>query len=152
VFVPYLAEGSCSWVDEQRRVRRETETIDPRVPAAVRRERLSWRIGLQFVSDHPAAYAKLAFRRFWTTLLPYDPRGSQGRHERIVLFLYWLLLFPAGLLGLVVSLRRIESGRVLLALLVILNLLSIAAVLYWSDLRFRVGIDLVLACFAGWGY
>lgn len=152
LFVPYWAEGPCPSVDEQRRAQGQGETANSRIPAAVRSDRLSQRMALQFVSDHPAAYAKLAFRRFWTTLLPYDPRGSQGRHERIVLFLYWLLLFPAGLLGLVVSLRRIESGRVLLALLVILNLLSIAAVLYWSDLRFRVGIDLVLACFAGWGY
>jgi hypothetical protein len=63
-----------------------------------------------------------------------------------------LLVFPAGLLGMVFPLKRIDSGRLLLTLLVILNLLSIAAVLYWSDLRFRVGIDLLLACFAGWGY
>jgi 4-amino-4-deoxy-L-arabinose transferase-like glycosyltransferase len=152
VFVPYLAEGPCSWVDEQRRIRREAETIDPRVPVATRRDRLSWSIGLQFVSEHPASYAKLAFRRFWTTLLPYDPRGNQRLHERIVLFLYWVLVFPAGLLGMVLALRRIESGRLLLALLVTLNILAIAAVLYWSDLRFRVGIDLLLACFAGSGY
>jgi hypothetical protein len=92
------------------------------------------------------------FRRFWTTLLPYDPRGSQHRQERIVLSLYWLLVFPAGLLGMVVALMRIESGRLLLGVLVVLNLLSIAAVLYWSDLRFRVGIDLPLGCFAGWAY
>jgi 4-amino-4-deoxy-L-arabinose transferase-like glycosyltransferase len=152
VFVPYWAEGPCPSVDEQRRVQREGETADSRVPAAVRRDRLSQLLALKFVSDYPVAYAKLAFRRFWTTLLPYDPRGSQRRHERIVLFLYWLLVFPAGLLGMVVALQRIESGRLLLGLLVILNLLSIAAVLYWSDLRFRVGIDLLLGCFAGWGY
>ena len=152
VFVPYWAEGPCPWVDEQRLVRREAGTADSRVPAAVRRDHLSRSIAVQFVSDHPAAYAKLAFRRFWTTLLPYDPRGSQHPYERIVLFLYWLLVFPAGLLGMVFALKRIDSGRLLLTLLVILNLLSIAAVLYWSDLRFRVGIDLLLACFAGWGY
>jgi len=152
LFVPYWAEGPCPSVGEQRRAQEEGETANSRLPAAVRSDRLSQRMALQFVSDHPAAYAKLAFRRFWTTLLPYDPRGSQGRGERIVLLLYWLLLFPAGLLGMMDSLRRIEAGRLLLALLVILNLLSIAAVLYWSDLRFRVGIDLLLACFAGWEY
>jgi 4-amino-4-deoxy-L-arabinose transferase-like glycosyltransferase len=152
VFIPYWAEGPCPWVDEQRRALHEVETADARVPAAVRRDRLSRRLAVQFVSDHPAAYAKLTFRRFWTTLLPYDPRGSQRLHERIVLFLYWLLVFPAGLVGMVVALKRIEFGRLLLGLLVILNLLSIAAVLYWSDLRFRVGIDLLLGCFAWWGY
>jgi 4-amino-4-deoxy-L-arabinose transferase-like glycosyltransferase len=152
VFVPYWAEGRCPWVDEQQLLRREAGRFDSRVPDAVRRDRLSQRIALQFVSEHPAAYAKLTFRRFWTTLLPYDPRGSQRLHERIVLALYWLLVFPAGLLGMVVALKRIEPGRLLLGLLVILNLLSVAAVLYWSDLRFRVGIDLVLGCFAGWLY
>jgi 4-amino-4-deoxy-L-arabinose transferase-like glycosyltransferase len=151
-FVPYWAEGPCPAVNEQRRIQGEGGIANRRLPAAVLSDRLSQRMALQFVSDHPAAYAKLAFRRFWTTLLPYDPRGSQGRHERIILFLYWLLVFPAGLAGMVVSFRRIEPARLLPALLVILNLLSIAAVLYWSDLRFRVGIDLLLACFAGWGY
>jgi 4-amino-4-deoxy-L-arabinose transferase-like glycosyltransferase len=151
-FVPYWAEGSCPWVIEQRRVWHEAETANSQIPPAVDRDRLSRRIGINFVLDHPAAYAKLAFRRFWTTLLPYDPRGSQGLHERIVLLLYWLPVFPAGLLGMAVALKRWEPGRLLLGLLVILNLLSIAAVLYWSDLRFRVGIDLLLACFAGWGY
>ncbi|MFZ0815683.1 MAG: glycosyltransferase family 39 protein [Candidatus Sulfotelmatobacter sp.] len=151
-FVPYWAEGSCPWVIEQRRVWHEAETANSQVPAAVDRDRLSRRIGIQFVLDHPAGYAKLTFRRFWTTLLPYDPRGRQGLHERIVLLLYWLPIFPAGLLGMVVALKRFDPGRLLLGLLAILNLLSIAAVLYWSDLRFRVGIDLLLACFAGWGY
>jgi len=155
-FVPYWAEGSCPWVDQQRldqqrRARSEPEAAS-RIPAAVRRDRLSRSIALQFISDHPAAYVKLTFRRFWTTLLPYDPRGKQRGHERIVLFAYWLLIFPGGLVGMIFSLKRIEPGRSLLALLVILNLLAIAAVLYWSDLRFRVGIDLLLACFAGWAY
>lgn len=151
-FVPYWAEGPCPSVDEQRRVQRDAEPVNSCVPAAVRRDRLSQRLALKFVSDHPVAYAKLTFRRLWMTLLPYDPRGNQRWHERIVLFLYWLLVFPAGLVGMVLALRRIEPGRLLLGLLVILNLLSIAAVLYWSDLRFRVGIDLLLGCFAGWGY
>jgi 4-amino-4-deoxy-L-arabinose transferase-like glycosyltransferase len=152
VFVPYWAEGPCPWVDEQQRLRREAGPVDSRIPDAVRRDRLSQRIAVQFVSNYPAAYAKLTFRRFWTMLLPYDPRGSQRLYERIVLFLYWLPVFPAGLLGMVVALKRIEPGRLLLGLLVILNLLSVAAVLYWSDLRFRVGIDLLLGCFAGWLY
>jgi len=151
-FVPYWAEGPCPSVDEQRRVQRDDEPASSRVPAAVRRDRLSQRLAFQFVSHHPGDYAKLTFRRLWTTLLPYDPRGRQHSHERMVLFIYWLLVFPSGLLAMVVGLKRIDSGRLLLGLLVILNLLSIAAVLYWSDLRFRVGIDLLLACFAGCGY
>ena len=40
----------------------------------------------------------------------------------------------------------------LLTLIIALNLLSIMAVFYWSDLRLRVGMDLMLGCFAGWFY
>ena len=152
VFRPYWAEGTCAWVKYQKRAQDGAGTSDSRVPAVVRGDRLSRRIAIQFIFDHPSIYAKLAFRRFWTTLLPYDPRGDQHLMERVVLCLYWLLVFPAGVVGMVVALKRMEPGRLLLGMLVILNLLSIAAVLYWSDLRFRVGIDLLLGCFAGWEY
>jgi 4-amino-4-deoxy-L-arabinose transferase-like glycosyltransferase len=151
-FVPYWAEGPCPWVDAQRRVQPEDQETGSRVPVAVRSDRASRRITMKFIEDHPGVYAKLAVRRFWTTLLPYDPRGNQRLHERVVLCGYWLLLFPAGIAGMALGLRRIDPGRALLALLIILNLLSITAVLYWSDLRFRIGIDLLLGCFAGWSY
>ena len=152
VFVPYWAEGRCASVDQQRRAQSEATSGDTRIPVVVRRDRISRHIALQFMSSHPGTYAKLAFRRFWTTLLPYDPRGDQRTHERIVLLLYWLLLFPPGILGMWLGLKQVEPARVLLALLIVLNLLSIAAVLYWSDLRFRVGIDMLLGCFAGLAY
>ena len=150
--MPYWAEGRCASVDQQRRVLLETAPMVPGVPIAVRRDRISEHIALQYISNHPATYIKLACRRFWTTLLPYDPRGNQRLHERIALLLYWLLLFPAGIVGLATGLRTLDSGKLLLAILIVLNLISITAVLYWSDLRFRVGIDLPLGCFAGWAY
>jgi 4-amino-4-deoxy-L-arabinose transferase-like glycosyltransferase len=152
VLEPYWAEGPCPWVNEQRRTILQAGTANSRMPVVVRRDRASQRVAVQFILSHPRSYAKLAFRRFWTTLLPYDPRGNQRPHERAALFLYWLALFPAGFIGVAAQFKRIEAGRLLLALLIILNLLSIAAVLYWSDLRFRVGIDLLLGCFAGWAY
>jgi 4-amino-4-deoxy-L-arabinose transferase-like glycosyltransferase len=152
LFRPYWAEGPCAWVTQQKKTQDDAGTAGSQIPAVVRGDRISQRIAERFVFDHPEAYAKLVFRRFWTTLLPYDPRGIQHLSERVVLFLYWLLVFPAGLVGMVVALKQIDTGRLLLGLLVILNLLSIAAVLYWSDLRFRVGIDLLLGCFAGWEY
>jgi len=69
-----------------------------------------------------------------------------------VLLLYWLALFPVGVVGLVARGNLREPEPMLLASLIVLNLLSIAAVLYWSDLRFLVEIDLLLGCFAGWAY
>ena len=152
IVVPYWAEGPCASVEEQRRVLQATTTRDSRIPAALRRDRISQRIALRFIFSHPPTYAKLALRRLWTSLLPFDPRGNQRLHERIVLTLYWVLLFPAGIMGVKLGLQEFDPGRILLAVLILLNLLSIAAVLYWSDLRFRVGVDLLLGCFAGWAY
>jgi 4-amino-4-deoxy-L-arabinose transferase-like glycosyltransferase len=152
IFVPYWAEGPCHSAAEQARAQPGAAALDPRIPAAVRHDHVSRRIAAQFVLAHPGAYAKLAIRRFWTTLLPYNPRANQRLQERFVLFLYWLLVFPAGIVGMIVGIRRTEPGRLFLGLLIVLNLLSIMAILYWSDLRFRVGIDLLLSCFAGWLY
>jgi hypothetical protein len=122
------------------------------MPVAVKQDRISTQVALAFIREHPAAYGKLALRRLWTTLLPYDPRGNQRLHNRIAFLLYWLAIFPAGIAGMMVWPKRTEAQTILLVLLMGLNLLSIMAVLYWSDLRFRVGIDLLLGCFAGWYY
>jgi 4-amino-4-deoxy-L-arabinose transferase-like glycosyltransferase len=152
LFEPYWAEGPCDQVARQRRELLAAQSFDPRVPEAVRLDRVCKLIAVQFVKDHPVAYAKLALRRFWTALLPYDPRGDQRPPERLALSLYWLLVFPAGIIGMILAVRRVDPARALLASLIVLDLASITAVLYWSDLRFRIGIDVLLACFAGWAY
>jgi 4-amino-4-deoxy-L-arabinose transferase-like glycosyltransferase len=152
VFTPYWAEGPCPLVDEQVRAQLESTVLKSRTPAAVLRDRASRRVAAKFIFAHPATYAKLAFRRFWTTFLPYNPRGQQHFYERAVLVLYWILVFPAGILGTIIGFQHLETERVLLGLLILFQLTAIAAVLYWSDLRFRLGIDLLLGCFAGWTY
>ena len=152
LFRPYWAEVPCPSVHRQVRAEIESRVWESRIPAAVLRDRASQRVTAQFILAHPGTYTKLAFRRFWTTLLPYDPRGHQHFYERAVPLLYWVLVFPAGISGMFVGLHRVETERALLGLLILLNLISIAAVLYWSDLRFRLGSDLLLTCFAGWAY
>jgi len=152
VFVPYWAEGPCAEVAGRRQAVAQMMRFDPRTPAPVRRDRISRRVALEFISAHPVTYAKLVFRRLWTTMLPFDPRGNQRLHERVVLLLYWLGLYPAGVGGLILAVRRLDARQALLIVLAFLNLLSIAAVLYWSDLRFRVAIDIPLACFAGYAW
>jgi hypothetical protein len=148
---PYWAEGPCLPLNERRR---QLEDLSPasRVPAVVRQDRISAHIAFAYIREHPTAYIKLALRRLWTTLLPYDPRGNQRLHNRIAFILYWLAIFPAGIAGMTVGLRRMDAQKTLLAFLIGLNLMSIMAVIYWSDLRFRVGIDLLLGCFAAWYY
>jgi len=151
ILTPYWAEGPCLPLNERRRAF-ETSYTASRMPVAVKQDRISTQVALAFIREHPAAYGKLALRRLWTTLLPYDPRGNQRLHNRIAFLLYWLAIFPAGIAGMMVWPKRTEAQTILLVLLMGLNLLSIMAVLYWSDLRFRVGIDLLLGCFAGWYY
>jgi 4-amino-4-deoxy-L-arabinose transferase-like glycosyltransferase len=151
IFTPYSAEASCLPFN-RRRAQAVSLALPSHLPAAVLIDRISGRLALVFIREHPAAYGKLAFRRLWTALLPYDPRGNQRLHNRLAFVAYWLAIFPAGIASAAVGLKRMEARPMLLVLLVALNILSIMAVLYWSDLRFRVGIDLLLACFAGWGY
>lgn len=153
LFVPYLAERTCPQVQQKVRAILANTAFDPRTPATVRADKICKRVGLEFVETSPGSYIKLCLRRLWTTFLPFDPRGNQRGLERVVLFFYWVLVFPAGIIGTALALKgRMESGRLFLALLLVLNIASIAAVLYWSDLRFRVGIDLILGCFAGLAY
>jgi len=153
LLVPYWAEGPCPEVNDELRTVLAATSFDARTPTAVRHDRALKEIAMRFIKEHPLTYVKLSLRRFWTTLLPYDPRGSQRGSERLALILYWLLVYPAGIIGMTVGLRaRPEPGVQLLALLIALSVASIMAVLYWSDLRFRVGIDLFLACFAAWIY
>lgn len=152
VFTPYWSEGPCPLADEQVRAQIESTVPKSRLPAAVLRDRASRRVAAKFVFAHPAMYTKLAFRRFWTAFLPYNPRGQQHFYERAVLVLYWILVFPAGISGTIIGFERLNTERVLLGLLILFQLAAITAVLYWSDLRFRLGIDLLLGCFAGWRY
>jgi len=133
------------------------EALEPRLRLEGRdnvawRDRVNARLALRFIEAHPAAYLKLCLRRLWTVLLPYNPRADQRLLQRASFTLYWLPVIPAGLLGAALQLRSRRKGPALLGLLVLTNLLALAAVMVHSDLRFRVGIDLLLACFAGWGY
>lgn len=148
IFTPYWAEGPCLALNERRRPL-ETFSTPSRIPTVVRLDRVSGHLALAFIREHPAAYGKLAFRRLWTTLLPYDPRGNQRIHNQVMFVLYWLAVFPAGIIGMLIALKQMQAKTILLTLLICLNLLTIMAVIYWSDLRFRVGIDLLLGCFAG---
>jgi 4-amino-4-deoxy-L-arabinose transferase-like glycosyltransferase len=151
ILTPYWAEDEC-WPLNNRRAHIYASAVPSRIPEVVLLDRISASLALEYIREHPGSYGRLALRRFWTTLLPYSPRGNQRLHNRIAFVVYWLAVFPAGMAGMVVGLRRPQARQTLLVFLIALNLLSIVAVLYWSDLRFRVGIDLLLGCFAGWIY
>jgi 4-amino-4-deoxy-L-arabinose transferase-like glycosyltransferase len=153
LFTPYWAEGSCPQMNHELSALLASRQFDPRIPDPVRRDQTCKQMARNFVLSHPFDYVKLSVRRFWTTLLPFDPRGSQHRSERLMLAVYWLLIYPAGIIGVIRALKVFSGPDTkLLVWLIVLNLAAISAVLYWSDLRFRIGIDLLLACFAAWLY
>ena len=112
-FVPYWAEGACPPLD-QRRSKIEAYADPSLLPAAIRFDHISAIAAMQFISKHPGSYAKLALRRLWTTLLPFDPRANQRLVNRISFVAYWLVVFPAGFVGLGIKLKRMETRSVLL--------------------------------------
>lgn len=72
--------------------------------------------------------------------------------QRAAFAAYWLAIMPAGIISMFIQLRRPRQRMAMLVLLIAVNLATTAAVLIHQDLRFRVSIDLLLGCFAGWGY
>lgn len=115
-------------------------------------DRVAWTVALRFIVNDPGAYLKLCARRAWTVLLPYNPRADQRPVQRAAFAVYWLAVVPAGLTSALLCVRRPRPRAAMLVLLIGVNLASLAAVLIHYDLRFRVGIDLLLGSFAGWGY
>jgi hypothetical protein len=150
-FRPFWSEGVCMSLDDRRR-QAPTHAAVPGPVEAVLWDRVDARLGLRFIAENPLEYLKLCARRLWTALLPFNPRGEQRWHTRAALLGYWLLVFPAGTFGLAHVLRRGGEKPTLLAVEIGVNLLAIMAVFFWSDLRHRIGIDLLLGCFAGWQY
>ena len=143
----YWAEGPCEPLNAKR------AQIFAHIPAArfldrVERNRVNAQLGAQFITARPMDYLKLSAQRAWTMLLPFHPQQSRGTYQRIVLFGYWLAVFPAGLIGMIVYGVRSARGRLLIALL--FAILAPAMLVYISaDMRHRIPADLVFACLAG---
>jgi dolichyl-phosphate-mannose-protein mannosyltransferase len=115
-------------------------------------DRVAGMVALRFIADNPITYLKLCLRRLWTLVLPYNPRADQRPIQRAAFALHWAAVVPGGLIGALVCLRRPRTHPALLGLLIAVNLATLAAVLIHQDLRFRVGVDLLLGSFGGWGY
>jgi len=146
----FWAEDRCESLDRERAEIMSTFRF-PREHVAVWSDRAYTMSGIAFVRAHPWEYLRLSFRRAWTLLLPFHPR--QPPPFRAAIILYWLIVVAGGLLGLAVRRpRRREPLIFSLTLVVIVNLLVLSAIYLSPDLRFRVGADLLLGSFAGWGY
>ena len=151
VLTPFWGEGPCRATDAKRAAL--LARLKPTVAATVvSQDRVAGQVALDFILNNPAAYLKLCVRRLWTGLLPYNPRADQKFIQRTAFTIFWLAIVPVGLLGTALHLVLMPRRAVLLALLTAVNLAALVAVLITPDQRYRAGIDLLLGCFAGWGY
>jgi len=147
----YWADGECIPLDIQRASMLGQLPLSERESMIVQ-DRIYATLGLRFIAQNPVEYLRLCLRRAWTGLLPFHPKQGLGKLQRIGLSLYWVAIIPAGLIGLLYSPRRPSTCRTLLALLIGTTFLPLILVYFSPDMRYRVGADLLLACFAGWAY
>jgi 4-amino-4-deoxy-L-arabinose transferase-like glycosyltransferase len=150
LFVPYDGEIGCPPLDVRRRALAETM---PKEPAALWSDRVYGTLGRQFVTQHPADYLRLSFRRAWTTFLPLHPRQGIGGLRQLIVVSYFVLVIGLGFVSLVVGLKKgLQREAKLLIWVALANYIPLAAIYVSSDLRYRTGIDLILGCFAGYGF
>ena len=123
----------------------------PGEPYAVWNDRVDAKLGLDYIREHPVEYVRLCVRRAWTALLPYHPRQELGLFKKTIPAGYLLLVVVPGLVGAIACAVSRPSREVqLLLLLIVVSYAPLVAIFVSHDLRFRIGFDLLLACFAGW--
>ncbi len=90
-------------------------------------DRIAGRIAAEFIVENPLFYVKLTARRLWTVLLPFNPRAEQRLVQRFAFTIYWLVVVPAGLVGIARSVRWPPLEPRLLALVAATSLAGPAA-------------------------
>ena len=147
---PFDAEGACRSLDARRYALLKEM---PSQPSAVWDDRAYAQLGREFVLHHPLDYMSLCFRRAWTTFLPYHPRQDLGSTIKLGLTIYFVLVVLVGLASVIILVKRglTPSGKVLLWV-ALATYAPLVLVYVSTDLRYRVGIDLLLGCFAASTY
>jgi 4-amino-4-deoxy-L-arabinose transferase-like glycosyltransferase len=148
---PYWAEGPCEESDRRREAAFVQLTPEQRA-SRIWQDRVYGQVGRDFIFECPVCYVKLTLRRTWTLLLPYHPFQDQDLVQRAGLVAYWLIVMPVGLIGVVRSMRRPQPEIALLILLIVASAGPLIAVYFSPDLRYRVGADILIGCFAATVY
>jgi hypothetical protein len=146
----YWADKPCPDANARRRRLWAALDIDPRNSAL--HERLDTRIGMDFIAAQPVDYVRLSVRRAWSMFLPFHPRQETGRFQRAVLLVYWLIFVPAGIIGVIQSVRAWQRDALPLAVLLAVATVPLVLVYFTPDGRHRMPADLLIACFAGYAY
>ncbi len=150
LFVPYDGDISCPSLDVRRTAVRAQF---PSYPPSAWNDRAYGIVGREYVLHHPAEYLSLTFRRAWTTFLPIHPRQGLGGIKKLLVIGYFLLVIVTGFIFVVVTgLKGMTSEAKLLLLVALASYLPLALIYVSADMRYRIGIDLILGCFAAYGY
>jgi dolichyl-phosphate-mannose-protein mannosyltransferase len=150
VLTPYEAEGPCPALDAERSLLRQQAS--GRLGTVVSEDRIYGTLGVRFVLHHPVDYARLTLRRLWTLPLPFHPKHTLGAVQQLAMVLYWLAIVPGSVAGMWIGVRRLNARQILLVLLIGATLAPLALIYFSPDMRYRVGAELLMACFAGWIY
>jgi Dolichyl-phosphate-mannose-protein mannosyltransferase len=143
----YWAEGPCPALDlERNRMRSGYSKF--RAGSWVVEDRIYGTLGLRYIRTHTASYFKLCLKRLATVFVPFHPRTGLGRFQRVALTAYWLFVFPAGALGIARSLRNRQFVPMMLIAVVAVSVVPLVVIFNSPDLRYRLGIDLILCIFA----
>jgi hypothetical protein len=150
LFVPYDGDIGCPSLDARRTALLQEM---PKYPLTVWNGRAYGILGREYVFQHPIDYLRLSFRRAWTTFLPIHPRqGLVGIKEFMVIG-YFVLVVAMGLAFLVISaLRGLKPEAKVLLWVAVASYVPLVAIYVSADVRYRIGIDLILGCFAAYGY
>lgn len=122
----------------------------------------AWRLGTAFVREHPGCFVRMAgwrFMRFWRFSgdAPFSGVKSgwwwdKGKRfgglasSLDVVFMFSVVVIPLFILGLLATLRR---ARELVDLYGVILVHTAAAMIFFGSLRARMGIEPVIAVFAG---
>jgi 4-amino-4-deoxy-L-arabinose transferase-like glycosyltransferase len=150
LFTPFDGDIACIPLNAKREaLLREM----PREPKTVWNDRAYGRLGQDFIIQHPGDYLRLSFRRAWTTFLPYHPRQGLSGVKALIVVLYFIVVIVMGLVSMLFSIFKGQTREARVLMWVALTTyVPLVAIYVSADLRYRVGTDLLLACFAGWGY
>jgi hypothetical protein len=150
LFTPFDGDIACPSLNVQREALLKEM---PKEPLTVWNDRAYAHLGRNFIIQHPGDYLRLSFRRAWTTFLPYHPRQAFGGIKALLVILYSILVIGVGLVSMLVSIWRGQTIEAkILVWVALATYVPLVAIYVSADLRYRVGTDLLLACFAGWGY
>ncbi len=128
----------------------------------IERDAEAWRLGKSYVREHPGCFARMAgwrFMRFWRFSgdAPFSgvksgwwwDKGKRfgGLASALdVVFLFSVVVIPLFVVGLLMTMRR---AREFVDLYGLIALHTATAMLFFGSLRSRMGIEPVIAVFAG---